>query len=46
MHIGNITLEHDINTDRFLAAVFEANDIGAIIRCHYEAEQVLNYVLD
>lgn len=44
--IGTIDLQHDINSERFLAALFEADDVGAMVRCHYEAEQAINYVLD
>lgn len=44
--LGTIDLQHDIDFGRFLAALFEADDVGAMIRCHYEAEQALNYVLE
>lgn len=46
MDIGTITMEHELDRYRFLNAFLEADDVGAIIRCHYEAERALDYVLD
>lgn len=39
-------MQHDLDTSRFAAALLEADDVGAVIRCHYEAERALDYVLE
>lgn len=39
-------MQHDLDQSRFTAALFEADDVGAIIRCHYEAERALDFLLD
>jgi hypothetical protein len=44
MDIGNITVERTFDVARMSAAYFEADDIGAVIRCHYEAEEALTHV--
>lgn len=44
--VGTITIEHDVDTSRFIGALFEADDVGAIIRCHYETERALEFVLE
>ncbi|WP_150111189.1 hypothetical protein [Mesorhizobium opportunistum] len=46
LDVGAITMEHDIDTSRFVGALFEADDVGAIIRCHYETEKALDFVLE
>lgn len=45
MDIGTVTIEHEIDTSKFIDAVFTKDDIGAIIRVHFEAERVLNWLL-
>ncbi|WP_295897896.1 hypothetical protein [uncultured Bartonella sp.] len=45
MDIGTVTIEHEIDTSKFIDAVFTKDDIGAIIRVHFEAERVLNWIL-
>ncbi|TIN70477.1 MAG: hypothetical protein E5Y30_15830 [Mesorhizobium sp.] len=41
-----ITLAHDIDPKRFSAAFFGEDDIGAVIRCHYEVEKAAIYALE
>lgn len=45
MDIGTVTIEHEIDTSKFIDAVFTEDDIGTIIRVHFEAERGLNWLL-
>ncbi|MEJ8474327.1 hypothetical protein [Roseibium algae] len=45
MDIGTATLARDLDYARMSRAMFEPDDIGAIIRSHLESEQTLDYVL-
>lgn len=45
MDIGAITVDRTFDVDRFASAIVEADDIGALIRCHYEAEQAIDYLI-
>ncbi len=44
MDIGTVTIEHEIDTSKFIDAVYTKDDIGAIIRVHFEAERVLKSI--
>lgn len=44
--LDTVTLGHDIDPKRFSAAFFGEDDIGAVIRCHYEVEKAAIYALD
>ncbi|TPI77692.1 MULTISPECIES: hypothetical protein [unclassified Mesorhizobium] len=44
--VGTIIMEHEVDTSRLIGALFEADDVGAIVRCHYEAERALDFVLE
>lgn len=45
MDIGSVTIEHDIDRSKILDALFTEDDIGTIIRIHFEAERALNWLL-
>lgn len=40
-----VTLSFDLNRGRLLSAFFADDDVGAIIRCHFEAERAAIHVL-
>lgn len=44
--IGTVTFSFDIDTSRLKAALLSEDDIGAMIRCHFEAERAAIHVLD
>jgi len=44
--MNDIILGHNPDTRRFASAFFAEDDIGAIIRCHFEVEQAANRELD
>ncbi|CDZ40347.1 Hypothetical protein NGAL_HAMBI1145_53430 [Neorhizobium galegae bv. officinalis] len=41
-----ITVPHEFGTERFRSAFMGSDDVGAVIRCHFEAERVLDFVLE
>lgn len=43
--LGDLTISHDIEIGRLVAALFSEDDIGAIIRCHFEMERAIVYAL-
>lgn len=46
MDLGRLTVQHTVDINRLKPALFEGDDIGAVIRCNYEAETAINHVLD
>lgn len=40
-----ITSSHSPDTKRIVAALFAEDDIGSVIRCHFEAERSVDHVL-
>jgi hypothetical protein len=45
MDIGRVVFDHDIDSKRIIDAIFEPDDVGAIIRIHFEAERAIDYTL-
>lgn len=43
--IGDITFSFDLDTSRLKSALLSEDDIGAVIRCHFEAERAASHVL-
>ncbi|MDQ0301422.1 hypothetical protein [Ancylobacter polymorphus] len=46
MYFEKLVTNHKIDMKRLKAAFFAEDDIGAVIRCHYEAERALIHALD
>lgn len=44
--LGRLTVQHTVDVKRLLPALLEGDDIGAVLRCHHEAEAALNHVLE
>ncbi|QYM73187.1 hypothetical protein K1X45_01680 [Pseudochrobactrum sp. Wa41.01b-1] len=45
MNIGTVVFDYDVNTKRLTDALFSEDEIGSIIRCHFEVEQAIEHVL-
>jgi len=43
--VGKITFDHDIDSKRIIDAIHEPDDVGAIIRIHFETERAIDYTL-
>lgn len=43
--MSTIVIKHNPNVDRFIAAMASQDDIGAVIRCHYEVEKVIDHII-
>lgn len=46
LRIGELTIGHQPDTGRFTSAFFAEDDLGAIIRCHFEVERAAIRSLD
>jgi len=45
MDIGQIASPYNLGTDRLLDALLSEDDVGAVIRCHFEIEKALDYLI-
>lgn len=45
MDFGNIKMSFDPDMNRVASALLSEDDIGAVIRCHFEAERAVEHVL-
>jgi hypothetical protein len=43
---GALIMEHEVNTKRIVKALIGGDEVGALVRCHFEAEQAINHVLN
>lgn len=46
LDLGEVTIAYDPDTARLTSAFFAEDDIGAIIRCHFEVERSASRALD
>lgn len=46
LRLGTVTMSHEPDTKRLVAAFFAGDDIGAVIRCHVEVEWAAVHALD
>lgn len=46
LDLGNFVSSHSPDTARLAAAFFSNDDIGALIRCHFELERAATHALD
>lgn len=46
MYFENLISSHKIDTKRLITALRVEDDLGAVIRCHYEAERTMDYVIE
>lgn len=45
VNVGDLVIEHSTDPSRMISAMLGEDEIGAIVRCHFEAEQAINHVL-
>ena len=46
LRLGELTVGHEPDTARYTAAFFSEDDLGTIIRCHFEVERAANRSLE
>lgn len=44
--LGDFTIAYDIDTSRLVASFFSEDDIGVVIRCHFEVERAATHSLE
>ncbi|MFA6155056.1 hypothetical protein [Mesorhizobium sp.] len=45
LDLGTMTIAHNPDTARIAAALFSEDDIGAVIRCHFEVERATTHAV-
>ncbi len=46
LSLGEMTFGHDLDTRRLAASFFSEDDIGVVVRCHFEVERAATHSLD
>ncbi len=46
LNLGELTVGHDVDTGRLAASFFSEDDIGVVIRCHFEVERAATHSLE